>query len=62
MEGIPTWDLITLDNRAISPGGQLFMGRRVGAHVFRVRSAHDVMVSHPAAVLAIVLAAVRATR
>lgn len=61
-KSIPTWDLITLDDRAISSGGQLFMARRAGAHVFKVRSAHDVMVSHPAAVLAIVLAAVRATR
>lgn len=59
---IPSWDLITLDDRAISPGGQRFMARRAGAHVFQVHSAHDVMVSHPAAVLAVVLAAVRATR
>lgn len=59
---VPSWDLITLDDRAISPGGQRFMARRAGAHVFQVHSAHDVMVSHPSAVLAIVLAAVRSVR
>ena len=27
---VPSWDLITLDDRAISPGGQLFMAQRAG--------------------------------
>lgn len=57
---LPSWSLVTLDDRAISPGGQLFMSERAGAHVSRVRSAHDVMVSHPKAVDQVVLRAVRA--
>jgi hypothetical protein len=44
---LPSWDLITLDDRAISPGGQRFMAERAGAHISTVHSAHDVMVSHP---------------
>lgn len=57
---LPSWDLVTLDDNAISPGGQLFMARRAGARVTTVRSAHDVMVSHPEAVVRIVLDAARA--
>jgi pimeloyl-ACP methyl ester carboxylesterase len=57
---VPSWDLITLDDRAISPGGQKFMARRAGAHVAKVHSAHDVMISHPDEVVAVVLKAVKA--
>lgn len=57
---LPSWDLITLEDHAISPGGQLFMARRAGARIETVRSAHDVMVSHPDAVVRIVLDAARA--
>ena len=45
---------MTLDDRAISPGGQQFMAARAGARVETVHSAHDVMVSHPGRVVAIV--------
>jgi pimeloyl-ACP methyl ester carboxylesterase len=48
---IPSWDLITLDDRAISPGGQRFMAERAGAHISTVHSAHDVMISHPGRVV-----------
>ena len=48
---IPSWDLITLDDRAISPGGQRFMAERAGAHIRTVHSAHDVMISHPGRVV-----------
>lgn len=53
-ETIPSWVLITLEDRAISPGGQRFMAERAGGHVRTVRSAHDVMVSHPGAVVDLV--------
>jgi pimeloyl-ACP methyl ester carboxylesterase len=58
---IPSWDLITLDDHAISPAGQLFMAHRAHAHIRKIHSAHDVMVSHPRAVVSMILAAVRAT-
>jgi pimeloyl-ACP methyl ester carboxylesterase len=48
---VPSWDLITLDEHAISPGGQRFMAERAGAHIRTVHSAHDVMVSHPVRVV-----------
>ena len=54
---IPSWDLITLDDKAISPGGQAFMARRAHAHISTVHSAHDVMVSHPGTVVSTILAA-----
>lgn len=57
---VPSWALVTLDDRAISPGGQRFMAQRAGSHIQEVRSAHDVMVSHPYAVVKVVLRAVRA--
>lgn len=56
----PSWALVTLDDRAISPGGQRFMAERAGATVRTVRSAHDVMVSHPKAVVAVIREAVTA--
>ncbi|MFJ2758914.1 alpha/beta fold hydrolase [Nocardioides sp. NPDC087217] len=57
---IPSWALVTLNDRAISPGGQRFMAQRAGSHIYEVHSAHDVMVSHPDAVVKLILRAVRA--
>ncbi|MFJ3305196.1 alpha/beta fold hydrolase [Streptomyces sp. NPDC086549] len=58
---IPSWDLVTLNDKAIPPAGQRFMAKRAHAHVEYVKSSHAVMVSHPRAVLRIVLDAVRQT-
>ena len=57
---LPSWDLVTLDDHAISPGGQQFMAKRAGAHITKVHSAHDVMVSHPDDVVELILKAVKA--
>jgi pimeloyl-ACP methyl ester carboxylesterase len=57
---IPSWDLITLDDRAISPDGQRFMAERADAHISTVHSAHDVMVSHPGRVVDLIESAARA--
>jgi pimeloyl-ACP methyl ester carboxylesterase len=54
---IPSWNLVTTDDHAVSPAGQRFMANRMRAHTETVRSAHDVMVSHPQAVLRIILEA-----
>jgi pimeloyl-ACP methyl ester carboxylesterase len=59
---IPSWDLITLHDHAIPPAGQKFMAHRAHAHIRTVPSAHDVMVSHPGAVVSIIQAAARATQ
>jgi pimeloyl-ACP methyl ester carboxylesterase len=57
---VPSWDLVTTADNAIPPAAQQFMAARAGAHVSTVASAHDVMVSHPAAVTKIVEQAARA--
>ncbi|MCX4098530.1 alpha/beta fold hydrolase [Nocardia sp. alder85J] len=59
---VPSRDLITLDDKAIPPAGQEYMAERAGARVERVHSSHAVMVSHPDAVVQIVLDAVAADR
>ncbi|MDR6863977.1 alpha/beta hydrolase [Phycicoccus sp. 3266] len=59
-KNLPSWDLVTMQDRAISPGGQLFMARRAGATVSTVDSAHDVIVSHPQDVVDVILQAARA--
>ena len=56
---IPSWDLITLDDKAIPPAGQQFMAERAHAHIESVHSSHAVMVSHPEAVTRITLEAAR---
>ncbi|MEV8516372.1 alpha/beta hydrolase [Dactylosporangium sp. NPDC051484] len=52
---LPTWDLITLDDHAINPAGQRMMAERAHARIRTVRSSHAVIVSHPDAVVQIVL-------
>jgi pimeloyl-ACP methyl ester carboxylesterase len=56
---LPSWDLITDDDKAIPPAGQRFMAARAHAHVESVDSSHAVMVSHPGAVVDIILDAAR---
>ncbi|WP_028808879.1 alpha/beta fold hydrolase [Streptomyces canus] len=51
---VPSWSLITTQDHAISPDVQQFMSQRAGAHIERVSSSHDVMVSHPGAVTHII--------
>jgi pimeloyl-ACP methyl ester carboxylesterase len=58
---LPSWDLITLDDHAISPGGQRFMAERAEATISTVKSAHDVMISHPKAVVALITKAANST-
>ena len=58
---VPSWDLITTSDKAIPPAAQRYMAHRAGAHISTVDSAHDVMISHPAAVTKIVEQAARAT-
>jgi len=57
---IPSWYLVTEQDKAIPPAGQEYMAKRAGAHISTVDSAHDVMVSHPAAVTNSILRAAKA--
>jgi pimeloyl-ACP methyl ester carboxylesterase len=54
---IPSWQLITLQDHAISPAGQKFEAQRAHTHAVAIQSSHDVMISHPGAVTSIVLQA-----
>jgi pimeloyl-ACP methyl ester carboxylesterase len=58
---IPSWALVALDDHTISPAGEQFMATRAHAHITRVHTSHAAMVSHPAQVLGVILAAVRGT-
>jgi pimeloyl-ACP methyl ester carboxylesterase len=59
---IPSWDLIGTADHVIPPAEQLFMARRAHAHIVTVDASHLSMISHPAAVTGLILAAAQATR
>jgi pimeloyl-ACP methyl ester carboxylesterase len=60
-KAIPSWYLVGTIDKVIPPAEQLFMAHRMHAHIVEVRAGHLSMVSQPAAVTNLVLAAVRAT-
>ncbi|MEQ6027908.1 alpha/beta hydrolase [Streptomyces salinarius] len=47
---IPSWDLITTQDKNIPPASQRFMAQRAHAHAVEVNASHAVAVSRPAAV------------
>ena len=48
---IPSWYLVTTNDKAIPPATQLFMAKRAGAHISEVKSSHVAMYSHPESVV-----------
>jgi pimeloyl-ACP methyl ester carboxylesterase len=44
---LPSWDLISLNDKAIPPAAQEFMAKRAHAHVTAIHSSHDSLISHP---------------
>jgi pimeloyl-ACP methyl ester carboxylesterase len=56
---LPSWYMVAKHDHAIPPAAERFMARRAHAHTVEVKSSHDVMVSHPAAVTKLILAAAR---
>ncbi|GIE81792.1 alpha/beta hydrolase [Actinoplanes philippinensis] len=56
---IPSWDLITRQDRAINPDLQRFMATRAHARVTEVNASHAVMLSRPDAVTKIIEQAAR---
>jgi pimeloyl-ACP methyl ester carboxylesterase len=58
---IPSWALVGLQDRAITPDAQLFMARRAGAHIVQINSSHVSLVSHPDAVTDLIEKAAKAT-
>lgn len=59
---IPSWYLIPTQDKVIPPDVQRMMAKRAGSHVREIRSSHVVMMSHPAASAATILAAYAGTR
>lgn len=56
-KSIPSWYLLGLDDRAITPDAQRFMATRAGSTVKEIESSHVSHVSNPSAVVALVEAA-----
>jgi pimeloyl-ACP methyl ester carboxylesterase len=59
---IPSWALIPLQDRTITPEQHRFMTARARSTVVEVNASHVVMISHPGATTRLIQAAVRATR
>jgi pimeloyl-ACP methyl ester carboxylesterase len=47
---IPSWYLVTQDDRAINPDLERFYAKRIGAKTTEIRSSHVPFISHPAEV------------
>lgn len=58
---IPSWSLIGTLDHVIPPALQAMMSRRASAHVSRVRAGHLSLITRPAVVTNVILAAVHAT-
>jgi pimeloyl-ACP methyl ester carboxylesterase len=58
---IPSWDLIGLDDRVITPAQQEFMAHRAHATIEKIRASHLSLVSHPGAVATLIERAAGAT-
>ncbi|MDQ3149642.1 MAG: alpha/beta hydrolase [Chloroflexota bacterium] len=56
---IPSWYMVTRNDRSLPPATQRFMAERAGATTVEIDSSHSVSVSHPDAVTNLILAAAR---
>ena len=56
---IPSWYLVTTQDKAIPPATQLFMAKRADARITEVSSSHVAMYSHPDSVVDIILDAAK---
>lgn len=54
-KSIPTWYLITTEDRCIPPDLQRFMAKRMNAKTTEVRASHSVFVSQPKATVKIIM-------
>ena len=57
---IPSWSLIGTADHVIPPAQQSFMSKRANAHITEVKAPHLSMISDPAAVTDIIVAAAAA--
>jgi pimeloyl-ACP methyl ester carboxylesterase len=59
-KAIPSWSLIGTEDRVIPRALQEEMSSRAGAHITRVKAGHLSLITHPAYVTKVILAAVDA--
>ncbi len=58
---IPSWYLVASQDKAIPPEAERFMADPANPRTIEIRSSRAAMVSHPRAVTALILAAVKGT-
>ncbi|MGW1503418.1 alpha/beta fold hydrolase [Streptomyces mirabilis] len=58
---IPSWFLVAKQDKTINPDQERFEAKRAGSHMVEINSSHVAMISHPAAVTALLLQAATAT-
>ena len=58
---IPTWFMVATNDRAIDPAAERFMAERAHAHTTEIRSSHIAMLSHPGAVVRMIVDAASST-
>jgi pimeloyl-ACP methyl ester carboxylesterase len=58
---IPSWDIIGMNDRVVTPAEQLFMAHRAGAHITEVNAPHLSMISDPGVVARVIIQAAQAT-
>ncbi|WP_217145159.1 alpha/beta fold hydrolase [Streptomyces sp. AC627_RSS907] len=61
-QSIPSWSLITRQDKAIAPDLQRFMSNRAHAHTEEVNASHAVMISRPGVVTKVIEEASRSTQ
>ena len=59
---IPSWYVLGTIDKAIPPAIQLFMARRIHAHITRVKAGHLSMIADPGTIAKVITAAAKATR
>jgi pimeloyl-ACP methyl ester carboxylesterase len=57
--GIPLYEIVASQDKAIPPAAEEFMAKRAGATVYTVNSAHDMPVSHPQVIVSVIEHAAR---
>jgi pimeloyl-ACP methyl ester carboxylesterase len=58
---IPSWDIIGMNDRVVTPAEQLFMAHRAGSHITEVNAPHLSMISDPGVVARVIIQAAQAT-
>jgi pimeloyl-ACP methyl ester carboxylesterase len=58
---IPSWAIIGMNDRVVTPAEQLFMAHRAGSRITEVNAPHLSMISSPGVVASVIIQAARAT-